>query len=99
MNEFSALITSFGDQLVGHLGKGHLAGLVVLGYPESGQADVEIRLNRNDWDEQLRAIELIADVRMLFIDELSFSYKFVAEKEDLDLLRPAQESSPAYTMA
>lgn len=96
MDEFSALINSFGEQLVTAIGKGNLAQLTVRGHEGSGSADVEILLSDNSWDQQIRAIQAVADVRTMFIDELSFSYQFFETFEDEDVQAP--DAKPAYTL-
>lgn len=79
--EFDALVYSFGDQLVGHIGRDSLRTLLVRPHAGSETADVLIGLQRNTWDEQLRAMELIDEVRNLFLGELSFEFRFLADDD------------------
>lgn len=96
MDAFPALITSFGDYLVTMIGAENLDQLTVDGHEDSGAAEVEIKLRDNRWDEQLRVIERIGEVRTIFMDELSFSYRFLSAKETGDV--PAT-SHTAFSMA
>lgn len=95
MDEFSALITSFGDQLVGHIGRENVSALLVRPYSGSETADVLIRLSTNTWDNQLRAMEQIDIVRLMFLGEISFEYRFLA---DGDVAPESQEMAVGYQL-
>lgn len=95
MDEFSALINSFGEHLVNAIGKGNLSQLAVRGHEGSGSADVEILLADGSWEKKIDAIHRIAEVRTMFIDDLSFSYQFFETFED-DV--EVQDVKPAFTL-
>jgi hypothetical protein len=52
---------------------------------------VLVRLNDNSWDSQLAAMERIDDVRRMFVGELSFEFRFLADSD----VEPASSSHQA----
>lgn len=93
LDEFDALVTSFGESLVMHIGRDHLDALEVRGYEESSDADVLVWLESNSWDSQLRAISGIEEVRAMFMGEIFFEYRFLDSKEQAPPARDAAEFS------
>lgn len=89
MDHFEALITSFGESLVMHVGRDRVRRLEVRGYEGSETADVLVWLLSNSWDDQLAAMTGIEEVRMIFLGDLSFEYRLLDEKEDAPEARVA----------
>lgn len=85
MSEFDATIHSLGEQLVSYMGRDHLEQLTVAGRSQTGEADVEICLLEDTWDEQSRAIDQVLIVREMFLNELSISYRFIGQQRCDDL--------------
>lgn len=81
MDEFSALIASFSEQLVGHIGSGNATAVLLRPYAGSETVDVLIRLSENTWANQLRTMEKLDAVRLMYLGELSFEYRFLADGE------------------
>lgn len=79
--EFAVLIRSFLEYLVDAVGKDRLESVVVIGDDVEESAEVRICLTDKSFDSELRAIEHLADVRDVFMDELSFGYSFVDSNE------------------
>lgn len=76
MTDFGALIQSLGEHAVDAIGKPNLEQLTVHGDVANESAEVEICLIDNTWDEQTRVIDLMIDLRLMFMDEISVSYRF-----------------------
>ncbi len=101
MDPFNALIQSFGTQMVNAIGMQNLEQLVARGHEGSGFAEVDIVLRDKTWDGQIAAIGKIGDVRLMFIDELSFSYQFFDSSDDIDdeEVQPDEQQQPAFQLA
>jgi hypothetical protein len=101
VDPFNALIQSFGTHLVTTIGASNLEQLIVRGHEGSGFAEVDIVLSDKTWDGQISAIGKVAEVRLMFIDELSFSYQFFDSLEDVDdeVEYDEQHALPAYSLA
>lgn len=95
MDEFEAVIHSLGEHAVDYLGKDQLRQLAVFGDPLTGSARIEIVLAENSWDEQTRAIDKMLELRLMFLEELSFEYDFLSE----DSCTPVMAERSDYSYA
>lgn len=78
MSDFDATIHSLGEHLVDYIGRDHLQQLTVTGREPFGEADVEICLQEDTWEEQSWAIDRVLAVREMFLNELSITYRFIS---------------------
>ncbi len=97
VDDFQALISSLGESTVAYLGKGNLDSLSVFGDPVDMTASIEICLRENSWERQSAAIDTMLDIRGMFLDEVSLSYRFVTpDSSSGEALRARQ---PDFCMA
>ena len=78
MNDFSALVHSLGEHIVGRIGKENLASVTVAGDELTETAEVTISLIEETWAAEERAVDVMVELRQLFMDDLSFDYRFVS---------------------
>ena len=76
VNEFDAVIHSLGEHVVSYVGSDNLRSVRIWSDELSGTADISIVLADESWDAESRAIERMLQVREVFLDELSFDYRF-----------------------
>lgn len=81
MNEFDAVVHSLGEHLVDGIGKEHLTHVLVSPDELTATAEVTIVLSERTWAEQERAIDKIVDLREMFLEEISFDYRFAPEPD------------------
>ncbi|GAA1434405.1 hypothetical protein GCM10009616_28750 [Microlunatus lacustris] len=74
MTEFEALVRSLGEHLVSYIGKDHLRRLSVSIDEATLSATADICLASDDFSMVMEAIERVGEVRLMFMDELSFDY-------------------------
>ncbi|WP_340539424.1 hypothetical protein [Nocardioides sp. GXZ039] len=77
MDDFQALISSLGESVVTYVGKDRLQSLYVFGDPGDMAAAIELGLAENTWEFQQHAIDKLIEIREMFLDEVSISYRFV----------------------
>ena len=77
VNEFEATIHSLGEHVVDTLGRDNLDQVLVSADELTETAEITISLRRPTWAEQSRAIDRMVELRLLFMDDLSFDYRFV----------------------
>lgn len=97
MDAFPALVQSLGEHAVAYIGKERLLALNVFGDPTDMSAEVEIYLRDNSWDEQTRAIDLMIELREMYLDELAISYRFA--ERDSETAEATAAAGPAFAMA
>ncbi|MDQ0770263.1 hypothetical protein QF031_003012 [Pseudarthrobacter defluvii] len=71
MNETQSLVTSMGECSLGMVGKDHVKALSVQLDVERNHATVTVALEENTEEEQLRAFNKLAEVEMMFFDDVS----------------------------
>lgn len=97
MDDFQALISSLGESTVAYIGKDVLDSLSVFGDPVDMTASIEICLRENSWERQSAAIDTMLEIRAMFLDEVSLSYRFVTpDSSSVEALRARQ---PDFCMA
>ena len=80
MNEFEALVRSLGESLVGYIGRENLSRLTIRVDPDSLSAFVVVQLESETFESVMHAIERIGEVRLMFMDDLSFDYVLAADE-------------------
>lgn len=80
MDENQVLTRSIGEHSVAAIGVEHLLALTVTFDSRDASCTIEFVLRDNSDQEQLRAIEKLLDVQMLFMDEASIEFRI----EDLN---------------
>lgn len=85
MDEFQAIIHSLGEHIVDGIGHDNLRHVLVSGDELTSTAEITIVLSRRTWEMQERAIEKMVDLREIFLDELSFDYRFAPAPEGGEL--------------
>ena len=88
MDEFEALVQSLGESLVAYIGRENLRHLSLHLDEATYSAMADICLNSEDYSDVMKAIERIGEVRLMFMDELSFDYVLTSS----DDCRPAEAS-------
>ena len=82
MDENEILTRSIGENAVDMIGRDHLRALSVLFDARDAGCTIAVVLRENTDEEQLRAIDRLIDVQMLFIDEASIEFRIDDEASD-----------------
>jgi hypothetical protein len=88
MDEFEALVQSLGESLVAYIGREQIRHLSLQLDEATYSAIADICLNSEAYVDVMNAIERIGEVRLMFMDELSFDYVLTAS----DDCRPSEPS-------
>lgn len=76
VNDFQCAIWSFGEHVVDYIGTDNLLAVRVSADDLTASADVSIVLASASWEDEERAIDQMLALRELFLDDLSFDYRF-----------------------
>lgn len=100
VDDFQALISSFGETTVTYIGKSRLHSLHINGDEAEGSAFVQICLADNSWGSQMAVIDTMISIREMFLDELAIEYRFIDEDSSTQEALDAQEKrTTSFVMA
>lgn len=81
MDEFTATIHSLGEHIVDGIGRDELKHVLVSGDELTSSVEITIVLSHPSWSVQQRAVDKMVELRALFLDEISFDYRFAPAPE------------------
>lgn len=81
MDENEILTRSIGESAVDVIGRDHLSSLTVLFDARDASCTISFTLNDNSDQEQLRALDRLVDIQMMFIEEASIEIQ-IEDKAD-----------------
>jgi hypothetical protein len=76
-DRWDVLIDSLGNQCIAYLGRADVEKVDIRSQAAEGSAHIEITLRKDSWDNRSLAVETMVDIREMFMDDLSFDYRFV----------------------
>ncbi|MGO4600380.1 hypothetical protein [Terrabacter sp. 2YAF2] len=81
MNAFEIAVQSLGAQIVSYIGRDRLASVSIAADELTATAEIAIVLRDQSWAEEERAIDKMVEIRGMFLDDLSFDYRFDSSVE------------------
>ena len=84
MDENEILTRSIGETAVDAIGRDHLRSLSVLFDARDASCTITFSLSNNGDEEQLRALDRLVDIQLMFVDEASIEIQ-IEDKSDLGL--------------
>jgi hypothetical protein len=93
-DDWDVVIDSLGNMCLAYLGPADVDRVRIWSQPTEGSAHIEITLRKDSWENRSAAVDAMVGIRELFLDDLSFDYRFVDGDEDAqDLSAPADRLS------
>ena len=98
-DDWDVVIESLGTSCLGYLGSADVRGVRIWLQPLEGSAHIEIALGDDSVENRSRAVEAMVDVRELFIDDLSFDYRFVSADDDFEASENPRERMAEFAVS